>query len=68
MGVLQLDPVLVEEVLGNCALDSLASLQLERERLSLSWSPRYVAHSILSSHLATVGDLDLQTPARNAHL
>ena len=44
MWVLELHTVLVEEVLGDGALDGLPVLQLQRERLRLRRPPRHVAH------------------------
>lgn len=61
MWVFQLDSVLVIEVLGDSALDGLASFQLEWERLSLSWTTGDIADTVLSAHLSAVSDLNLQS-------
>ena len=61
VGVAQLHLVLVQEVLGDGALDRLAILELQRERLHLRRTARHVAHAVLAPHRTAVSDLNLQT-------
>lgn len=58
MRVAQFHFVFVQEIFGNCTLDSLTVLQLQWERLHLSWTASNVAHTIFSSHCSTVGNFN----------
>lgn len=60
MRIPQLHLVFVEEIFGDCALDSLSVVELQREALHLSGASGDVTDAILSSHGTAMCDLDLE--------